>query len=100
MCIENAHPGVGPLFIRSLFAVGAYEDRYPLNFRLDYFLVVDEDITAAPSNPGAKLRISLWEANSDTVLTNDADYNGVINVPIQRLVSVLFPSIFSKEKDH
>lgn len=80
MCIENAQPGVGPLFICGFFAVGAYEDRRPLDFRLDYFLVADEDITAASSNPGAKLRISIWEANSDPVLTNDAGYNGVINV--------------------
>lgn len=61
MCIENAQvlPDAGPLFIRSFFAVGATEDRYPLDFRLNYFLVADENITAASSIPGAKLRISM-----------------------------------------
>lgn len=101
MCIENAQvlPDADPLSIRSFFAVGATEDRYPLDFRLDYFLVADENIIAASSNPGAKLRISIWEADFDPVLTNDAGYNGAIDVPVQRLVSVVFPSIVSKEKE-
>lgn len=101
MCIENAQvlPDADPLFIRSFFAVGATEDRYPLDFRLDYFLVVDEDITAASSNPGATLRISIWEADFDPILSNKAGYNGAINIPVQRLVSVLFPSIVCKEKE-
>lgn len=98
MCIENAQvlSGGDPLSIRTFFAVGATEDRYPLDYRLDYFLVADGNITATFSNP--KLRISIWEADFDPVLTNDFGYNGAINVPVNRLVSV-FPGLVSKEKE-
>lgn len=100
MCIENARVlfDADPLSIRTFFAVGATEDRYPLDYRLDYFLVADGNISTSLPNPDAKLRISIWEADFDPVLTNDAGYNGAINVPVQWLVS-LFPSIFSKEKE-
>lgn len=100
MCIENAQvlSDGDPLSIRTFFAIGATEDRYPLDYRLDYFLVADGNITAASSNPGAELRISIWEADFDPVLTNDAGYNGAINVPVKRLVSV-FPGIVSKEEE-
>lgn len=71
-------PDADPLSIRTFSAVGATEDRHPLDYRVDYFLVADENITAASSNPGAQLRISIWEADFDPVLTNDAGYNRAI----------------------
>ena len=100
MCIENVEllPDADPLFLRSLFAVCAIEDIVPLDFRFDYFLAANGDIPEASSNPGTMLRISIWEAEFDPVLTNNAGYNGAINVAVPKLFSALLPSIICKEQ--